>query len=106
MDLDGDCDLDVAVISIQEYAALYVNGGGPGPDALPKDPVFWLEQQDDGSFVKHSLDGLPITAGFAIEVLDVDGDDIPDIVAAPFDFGFGEAEPDAEHVVWWRGVWE
>ncbi len=100
-DLDGDCDNDIAVISLQMAETVYDRA----PGTVPTEPMFWLEQTEPGVFTKHVLpEALSLPHGFALEVMDVDGDSIPDIVAAPIDLGGFHEE--AEHLFMWRGVWE
>jgi len=97
-DIDGDCDPDIAVSSVQEANVF--------PDREMKiEPLFWLEQTSTGTFTKHiiDVDGLePIL--FAMELVDVDDDGKLDIVAGPLDLT--ETKVGEPHVVWWRGKWD
>jgi hypothetical protein len=99
VDLDQDCDMDVVVTSFQDKI-LFQLPHHAGLD-LTEDPLFWLEQTDTG-WERHSLPEPGLPTSFAVEVVDLDGDGLLDVVSGPVDLG-GQTLG-ADQVVWWRQV--
>jgi hypothetical protein len=80
VDLDGDEDLDLFLAAFQI------------PMVFPDDrleSMIWLENDGAQGFTPRKVDlGLPLT--LAIEVVDVEGDGVPEILASSHDFIGGD----------------
>jgi hypothetical protein len=103
VDLDRDCDVDLAMASFQDPNALiaHVDDDPDFVDTLVRRPVVWLENDGEESFTRHVLEGFTPSSAFALEVVDLDDDGVLDIVSGPFDvMGTAADEP---RVFWYRG---
>lgn len=76
-DLDGDQDLDL-VLSGMQIANIY-------PEAEVQN-VVWLENDGQQGFTRHTLDIEVPPLMITLEVVDADGDGVPDIIGGSHDF--------------------
>lgn len=80
-DADGDSDLDLVLSSVQDTLFF--------PNVVPQ-TVIWLENDGAQGFTPHPLDiGLPPYI-WSIEVVDLDGDGVDEIVGGSLDPAGGE----------------
>ena len=77
VDLDGDDDLDL-VLSGMQIANIY-------PEAEVQN-VIWMENDGDQGFTRHTLDIALPPLMLTLEVVDADGDGVPDIIGGSHDF--------------------
>lgn len=81
-DLDGDGDLDL-VLSGMQIANIY-------PEAEVQN-LIWLENDGEQGFTRHTLDIAVPPLMITLEVVDVDGDGVPEIIGGSHDFMGREA---------------
>ncbi len=77
VDLDGDDDLDL-VLSGMQIANIY-------PEAEVQN-LIWLENDGEQGFTRHTLDIAVPPLMITLEVVDADGDGVPDIIGGSHDF--------------------
>ena len=76
-DLDGDDDLDL-VLSGMQIANIY-------PEAEVQN-LIWLENDGEQGFTSHTLDITVPPLMITLEVVDADGDGVPEIIGGSHDF--------------------
>ena len=81
-DLDGDGDLDL-VLSGMQIANIY-------PEAEVQS-LIWLENDGEQNFTRHTLDIALPPLMITLEVVDADGDGVPEIIGGSHDFMGREA---------------
>lgn len=87
LDRDGDIDL-VAVALLPDHLA------NDAEADIHLSATIWLEQTEDGQFIRRELTGLPCHRA-ALAIGDINGDSVPDIITGKFQFQeSGERAPD------------
>ena len=76
LDVDGDSDLDLVLSSLQVPAVF--------PDA-PVNALVWLENDGAQSFTMHSIQVRVAPTMISIEVADIDGDGVPEILGGVYE---------------------